>query len=111
DRQDDHRMRKPDADVFSHVSGSPLRVRSSPPCGEGLGVGVVARSQGRSPTTDPPPQPSPTRGEGGGGTPASNHAPAAAHALPSLNHSGCVQNQTSLYFRKPSWSQPCTCLR
>src|SRR5947208_1609374 len=39
--------------------------RSPPPCGEGLGVGVVVCRVGLSPSMDPPPQPSPTRGEGG----------------------------------------------
>jgi alpha-D-ribose 1-methylphosphonate 5-triphosphate synthase subunit PhnI len=38
-----------------------------PPCGEGLGVGVVVNEGGLSSCNhnDPPPQPSPTRGEGG----------------------------------------------
>jgi protein ImuB len=39
---------------------------SPPPCGEGLGVGVVVVAGGRSSQNndDPPPHPSPTRGEG-----------------------------------------------
>src|SRR5579859_7284829 len=54
-----------DADFHCGASASRSAQRlTSPPCGEGLGVGVVASREGRSPSTDPPPQPSPTRGEG-----------------------------------------------
>src|SRR5215831_535750 len=37
---------------------------SPPPCGEGLGVGVVEWGSSAPQPPDPPPQPSPTRGEG-----------------------------------------------
>ena len=39
-------------------------VCSPPPCGEGLGVGVVVGRHTSRINNDPPPQPSPTRGEG-----------------------------------------------
>ena len=39
-------------------------VRSPPPCGEGLGVGVMRLALRRLPYAPPPPHPSPTRGEG-----------------------------------------------
>ena len=53
-----------DAD-FADVESTPVAHTecSPPPCGEGLGVGVLKR-QSHGPLTDPPPRPSPTRGEG-----------------------------------------------
>src|SRR3954454_9487423 len=39
-------------------------VRSPPPCGEGLGVGVAVGGDLSRNNDVPPPQPSPTRGEG-----------------------------------------------
>jgi indolepyruvate ferredoxin oxidoreductase beta subunit len=46
---------------------------SPPPCGEGMGVGVVPGGTSRAKPPDPPPRLSPTRGEGEGG--------AAPHAM------------------------------
>ena len=51
----------------AHVSRLDARQRHAfgvPPCGEGLGVGVVRLTHQRCQTAPPPPQPSPTRGEG-----------------------------------------------
>jgi hypothetical protein len=46
------------------VDADAASVCSPPPCGEGLGVGVVRCGTIRASLQDPPPQPSPTRGEG-----------------------------------------------
>ena len=49
-------------------NGVTISVRSPPPCGEGLGVGVVAdKSRTRSPSSTAPP-PSPTLPHKGGGS-------------------------------------------
>jgi acyl-coenzyme A synthetase/AMP-(fatty) acid ligase len=52
------------------LAGASLRRNSAsnsspPPCGEGVGVGVVRDGMALPQLPDPPPQPSPTRGEGG----------------------------------------------
>src|SRR6266567_1375971 len=45
------------------MQGRPANsVRSPPPCGEGLGVGVYVGARVSYKNNDPPPQPSPTRG-------------------------------------------------
>src|SRR5215472_6743116 len=52
------------APVGAGFCRSGAAISSPPPCGEGLGVGVVEWGTALPQPPDPPPQPSPTRGEG-----------------------------------------------
>src|SRR5262249_60944089 len=62
-RRDAGQLRKPSQMVLLRGSVMTWQLRNDPPCGEGLGVGVVVWRVERN-SFHPPPQPSPTRGEG-----------------------------------------------